>query len=65
MLTSTFSLSLFFLLDVVLLENFLLVEFGVLVVVLLLGGECVIRTTVQETIDQTYDEHLHDHHLLT
>lgn len=65
MLTSTLYRLFFFFLDVVLLENFLLVKFGVLVVVLLLGGECVIRTTVQETIDQTYDEHLHDHHLLT
>ena len=52
-------------LNIMLHESNLHVHFFVLVVVMRLTGKCVICTTVQTPIDQTDNEHLHDHHLLT
>lgn len=51
--------------DIVLNKSSLQGNVSVLVVVMCLRGKCVISTTVQKPIDQSDDEHLHDHHLLT
>lgn len=52
-------------LDIMFPDSSLQANFSIVVVVLQLRGKCVIYTMVQKSIDQSDDEHLHDHHLLT